>query len=79
MMVVEAITLVAVLAVIVAGAFWLFRPPTRDVPSRIETQRDEAHQILLEVQINDELLVFLPSKLRDKINDYMAKYSGGGR
>ena len=76
MIVVEAITLVAVLSIIVAGAFRFFSAPRVDVPTHVESQRDEAHQILLELHITDELLVFLPAKMRDKIDAYLAKYGG---
>ena len=79
MAIVEAIALVAVVTVIVAGAIRLLSLPQREAPSRVELQRDEAHQILLELQITDELLVFLPAKSRDRINEYMARYSAGGR
>jgi len=77
MVVVEAVTLVAVLAVIVAGAFRLLRPAS-ETSSGVEAQRDEAHQLLVELQIRDEMLVFLPSPMRDKIDRYMAKYGRAG-
>jgi hypothetical protein len=78
MIVVESITLVAVLAVVVAGAFRLLRLPSADVPTRLQAQRNEAHQLLQEIQIRDELLVFLPSAMRDKIQQYMTKYGEQG-